>query len=501
MGLADVIVVGAGVIGLSIAESLSRRGAGKVLVVDRGKICSGQTRLSGGLLRQHNADVEEVKLTVESLPFFRENAEQTGFTPLGFFAMGAPDDMDELAREAAAVRAVGVDNQLLDRQQLAGLQPDLSLEGLGGAVYEPRVGYADPVATTRFLGELAQQHGAVIREGITVHSVAVESGKVVGVVSDRGLLEAPRVVMAAGPWIPALVPELNLPIVPRRGQISFFKRPDLQAEPAMWIDYTTGLFSRPHGPEHMLVGLGSWEFEPVEDPDKFRKINDREYINAVTTILSQRLPAVAGQGYVRGYAAIYDVTPDWGCILDRAPGIEGLFLAGGLSGTGFKKAPAIGRVMADLMLEGKEPADSFRLARFARPAVHFARGPRQLPLMPIEPSWVKVGDPIAHAEISTMTPDRMVATGFWSCTEGEFEWHFDYDEMIVVQEGSVTITDLGPGGKTQVLGPGDTATFPAGSSTYWRVTEAMRKYFVIRNPEPMPDQTNLGAVAPQMSVL
>ncbi|MGE0495256.1 MAG: FAD-dependent oxidoreductase [Vulcanimicrobiota bacterium] len=501
MGLADVIVVGAGVIGLSIAEALSRRGAGKILVVDRGKICSGQTRLSGGLLRQHNADVEEVKLTVESLPFFCDHAEKTGFTPMGFFAMGAPHDMDELAREAQALRAVGVDNQVLERNELSRHQPDLSLEGLGGAVYEPRVGYADPVATTRFLAELAQQRGVVIREGIAVHSVAVRGNKVVGVESDRGLLEAPLVVMAAGPWIPGLLPDLNLPITPRRGQISFFKRPAMQGEPAMWIDYTTGLFSRPHGPEHMLVGLGSWEFEPVEDPDKFRKINDREYIHAVTAILSRRLPAVEGQGYVRGYAAIYDVTPDWGCILDRAPGVEGLFLAGGLSGTGFKKAPAIGRVMADLVLDGQEPAGSFLLARFARPAVHFARGVRQLPLMPIEPSWVKVGNPIAHSEILTMTPDRQVATGFWSCTEGEFEWHFDYDEMIVVQEGSVTITDLGLGGKTQVLGPGDTATFPAGSSTYWRVTQAMRKYFVIRNPEPMLDQTNLGALAPQMSVL
>ncbi len=481
--LADVIVIGGGVVGLSVAHRLAGRGQ-KVLVLERKKVASGFTRQSGGIIRQHNSDPAEVRLTVESLSFFEQHAQATGFQQVGFFGLAQGAEYRELVQETELLRGVGVDNHLVGPDELADRLPHLHLEGLEGGVFEPRGGFADPVATTRLMAELAKNEGAVIREGIELKQI--RPGRLD---TSRGEIPFSKVVLATGPWTPSLLPKASLPIQPRRGQLAFFRRPaTLKAAPSPWIDFSSGLFSRPFGDDLFLTGLGHWDFEPIENPDRYRKRNDRAYLDAITGLVEARMPEVAAAGFERGYAAIYDVTPDWGAVVDVVPGYDGVYVVAGLSGTGFKCAPALGEAVADLVLEGRPPGPSFGLSRFAKPAASVLCGPGELPPLPIEPGWVKAGSPEARGLVLSTTPDGRVSTGFWSCTPGEFEWHFDYDEMIVLQEGEVTIRELRPGGRTWRLQAGDTATFPCGCSTYWKVTQSVRKFFVVREGPGEADQ-------------
>ena len=108
----------------------------------------------------------------------------------------------------------------------------------------------------------------------------------------------------------------------------------------------------------------------------------------------------------------------------------------------------------------------------------------KLPDMPIDPSWIKKGTPVARGTILTQSADQRVSSGLWSCEPGEFEWTFAWDEFIHVLEGEVTITEDG-GGERYTLKPGDMAHFPLGLKTHWNVAKTVKKFFVIRTPEPL----------------
>ena len=106
-----------------------------------------------------------------------------------------------------------------------------------------------------------------------------------------------------------------------------------------------------------------------------------------------------------------------------------------------------------------------------------------LPDMPIEPSWIKDGNPVARGAVLTQSADKRVSSGLWSCEPGQFEWTFSWDEFVHVLEGEVDITAEGSD-QTQTLRGGDMAHFPLGMKAHWHVKQAIRKFFVIRTPEP-----------------
>ena len=106
-----------------------------------------------------------------------------------------------------------------------------------------------------------------------------------------------------------------------------------------------------------------------------------------------------------------------------------------------------------------------------------------LPDMPIEPSWIKEGNPIARGTVLTQSADKCVSSGLWSCEPGQFEWTFGWDEFVHLLEGEVDITEDGTD-HTLTLRPGDMAHFPLGVKTHWHVKQAVRKFFVIRTPDP-----------------
>jgi sarcosine oxidase subunit beta len=284
-----------------------------------------------------------------------------------------PEHIERLAENVAMQQSLGVNTRVISVGELKELEPGVSTEGIVGAAYEPDSGYADPYSTTVALANRAEELGAEILTGTAVRSILVEQGRVTGAETDAGRVRAAAVVLAAGPWTVQLAGALGveLPIVPCRVQVCLFQRAPGFDHDQVFIDSTLGVYTRPEGEDLMLVGSVETDEAKagVEDPDHFQRVADFDAVERYSEELMRRFPAMQGGGFVNGYASLYDVTPDWQPILDRLPGIEGLYCAAGSSGHGFKLAPLVGRIMAELVTTRGargDDADFFRFDRFAR---------------------------------------------------------------------------------------------------------------------------------------
>jgi sarcosine oxidase subunit beta len=373
----DVVVVGGGVIGASTAFHLARRGVRRVALLEKREIAAGASGRSGALVRMHYANPHEARIALAALPWFEEWGERIGgdcgFTRTGFLQLVAPHDRERLRQNVAMLREVGVPTDLIDAAAIRSLQPQLALDGAEIAAFEPRSGYADPVATARALAAAAAALGVRVMEGVEATRLAVDGGRVAGVETDRGWISASAVVLANGAWsAPLLAPlEIRPPIHPTCTQVAFFERPDALPGGAAGhltiIDRAHGYYARPAGERSTLVGL-SGSHRPLAALDDYPRENDPGFADLARRQVSRRIPALAGAAHLGGHKGPLDVTEDGKAILDRAPGVEGLLLAVGMSGTGFKKSPAIGACMAELLTAGRAetaPIEAFALGRFA----------------------------------------------------------------------------------------------------------------------------------------
>ncbi len=355
---ADVIVVGAGVVGCSIALHLARRGA-RVRVFDKGPVCAGMSARSGALVRMHYTFAPEVELAWNSLEYF-ENWElmvggRCGFERTGFAIVVGADNVEKLQANVRMLKSRGVETDVLEPQALREIEPLARLDDVAAAAHEPRSGYADPVATTQAFAEAADKSGAQFHLNMPVAALNTTAGRCTGVTDASGKShEADFVCLVTGPWTdPILAPfGIRIGIHNERAQIAFFRRPPAMRHLA-FIDTVAGSYLRPHGADLTLAGLG--ELSPGEppDPDQFREENDPEFIAEARRRLVARIPAMKDCAFAHGHAGIYDVSPDARPVIGPIAELPGLFVAAGFSGTGFKTSPAVGAAMAELIIDGK----------------------------------------------------------------------------------------------------------------------------------------------------
>ena len=355
---ANIIVIGAGVVGCSLAFHLARAGA-RVRVFDKGGICAGMSARSGALVRMHYTFAPEAELAWKSHHYFRNWSDivggRCGFVETGFAVVVDERNAPRLRANVAMLQRIGVNTEVVTAAELRQREPNAFVDDVALAAFEPQSGYADPVATTESLAAAAKRHGADFSTNTSVARIAHRGGRAAGVVDGAGRLhEADAVCVVAGPWTDALLAPLGVKIgiKSERAQIAFFKRPP-QLKHCIYIDTIAGSYFRPHGDDLTLAGLGGWKPEAEANPDDFRESNDADFIAAVRKRLAQRIPAMADAPYARGHAGIYDVSPDARAVMGAVPGVDALFVAAGFSGTGFKTAPAVGASMAELILTGK----------------------------------------------------------------------------------------------------------------------------------------------------
>jgi sarcosine oxidase, subunit beta len=355
---ADVIVIGAGVVGCSLAFHLARADV-RVMVLDKGDIGAGMSLRSGALIRMHYTFAPEVELAWESLRYFSNWGAivggDCGFVRTGFALIVSDDNVARIRQNVAMMKSRGVEVDLCDALTLRKIDPSVNIDDVALAAYEPQSGYAEPLATIRSLAAAAQRRDAIFVLNSPVLEVLVERGRAIGVRNGDGrVFNASVVCIAAGPWTDRLLAPhgIRIGIKPARAQIAFFRRAPTTSHLA-YIDCIAGSYLRPHGSDLTLAGMGEWRTESEPNPDDFRETNDPEFVEEMRRRLAHRVPAMNHAECARGHAGIYDLSPDSRAVMGRVPGIDGLFVAAGFSGTGFKTSPAAGAAVAELIRNGR----------------------------------------------------------------------------------------------------------------------------------------------------
>ena len=374
METAEVIIIGAGVVGASTAFSLARRGVTDVLVLERRQVASGATGKSSGLVRMHYTNPLETRLAFQAYQWFKHWDDivggHCGFVQTGLLRLVTPDLTEKLRANVRMQQDLGVNTRVVAREEIAEVQPGLWLDDVDLAAYEPEAGYADPPSVAYSLMTAARERGVRLRTGTAVTKITTQGGRVTGVETDQGPVAAPTVLIAANAWSRPLLQSVgqDLPISVERHEVAVAERPPALAGGHVTVlDGPLDTYFRVEGSNLTLIGTGSGE---PADPDRYNEATTAAHIERVGERLSQRFPAMRDAGVRRSLAGIYDMTPDDLPVLDRVPGAEGLYCAVGFCGHGFKISPAVGAVMAELMTTGGTLAIDRHPVRFGR----FAEG-------------------------------------------------------------------------------------------------------------------------------
>lgn len=354
---ADVVIVGAGVMGASIAFHLAQRKAGRVLVLDKDHVGSGGSGRSSALIRMHYSFPAEVQLALVSLRMFERWEELVGertlFQKTGFVRIVHPNEMERLRSNVEMQRRLGVNVQLISQQELRDLEPDWTVDEVEYAACEPDSGYGDGAGVANDFLARARESGVSYVPRTRVKGFVVKSGQVWGVDTEQGEIHAKTVVVAAGPWSRPLFEnvEYEIPIETEYHQVAILKNaPDTRSGGCACIDSGTATYFRPDGPDKFLVG-DFYGTRPI-DPDNFPQRASDESLEELIERACRRVPKLQNAEVMRGVTGVYDMTPDSRPLLGEVPGIAGLYICAGFSGMGFKISPAIGLVMSELLLDG-----------------------------------------------------------------------------------------------------------------------------------------------------
>lgn len=372
---AEVVVIGGGVNGTSVAFHLAKAGMTDVMLVERWHLGAGATGKSGALVRMHYSNKPETELAYKSLAYFENwgdlvGAGDPGFRQVGTLVFASDEHRSHLEANLDIQREVGVNSRLITPQEASELDSSVRTDDVEIVAYEPASGYADPNATTFGFAKAAENMGVEIAVDTQATDILVENDRVVGVETSRGRIQANRVVVVAGAWANQLLEPLgvDLEMYPRQARIAIFRwSRDRDPQHPTLIDHKNHIWARPVDGNCTLGGseLGL----PIQiDPENYVEAVNQEYINWTREQLAKRIPSIA-RSTARG---------NWACALmgsrDSRPLIgaigqyEGLYLMGGDSGTSFKTAPAIGKSLSELVLEGEASTVDlypFRPSRFA----------------------------------------------------------------------------------------------------------------------------------------
>jgi glycine/D-amino acid oxidase-like deaminating enzyme len=355
---ADFVILGAGVMGASIAFHLARRKAGRVLVLEKGDVAHGGSGRSSALVRMHYSFPPEVDLAVKSLEIFRAWRDYVGrpggFRQTGFVRIVPEKELPRLEKNVAMQRAHGVDARVVDRAELSQIVPDWNVDDLSYAAWEPGSGYGDGTGVATDFLERAREMGVVYRSRTRVTGFRAADGRVTGVATDRGEVAAGVVVAATGPWSRPLFAGVgfDLPVEGEFHVVAVLKNPPGLSEPApACIDGITTTYFRSEVGGLTLVG-DFWGKRGV-DPDAFPQSASTESLESLVERVARRVPALAEAGIWRSVTGVYDVSPDFRPLIGEVPGTRGLYVAAGFSGMGFKISPAVGLCVSELLLDGR----------------------------------------------------------------------------------------------------------------------------------------------------
>ena len=352
---ADVIIIGAGVHGASLAFHLAGRGV-NVLLLEKKFVAAGATGRSSGLIRMHYDVRQDSELAWVSFQYFRNWKEmvggEAGFRRTGFVQLVARADVDKLQANVRMHQQIGIPVMLIKAGDVKRLAPSFATEDIELAAYEPESGYAMPSDTANAFIQAARAKGARLLQDCAVTGIQVGGGKVQGVQTTQGPFEAPVLVNAAGAWAGQVnqMVGLNLPYDTWRHDTMFVTRPKgIGPDHPAVIDFSNEMYFRPEG---NLTLLGLEDENPLgESPDSDTDHARPGFVERGIDRICKRIP-IMEQGALHSAHGGYDgITPDQHPLLGAA-GPDGFYLDCGFSGTGFKISPAVGLCLSELILDG-----------------------------------------------------------------------------------------------------------------------------------------------------
>lgn len=368
------IIIGGGLIGLAIAEALVRRGSSEVVVLERELLASGGTGKSSGIVRAHYGVSSIAAMAWSSLPLLESLGSEIGFRQVGYSVIVGPENEAPLRANIAAQQAIGIEAEMIDVDHLAKMWPMMNVEDVAAVGYEARGGFADASQLAMHLSRVARDQGARVRQNCPVARILTDGDQVTGVELASGeVIEADAVVLAAGWWSAKLLADLgiDLPIEGYRSELLIVDAGIPLEDLPVVSDLVSLQYCRIEGSGQFLVGNSdhSDHEDRYVDPDHYKNRASDENVMKYAEKIMHRFPGFPEPAVTHTYAGVYDVPPDWNPVI--APvGPRGLIVAAGFAGHGFKISPAVGTLVADLLLEGDStdpdvPASDFRFERFA----------------------------------------------------------------------------------------------------------------------------------------
>ena len=358
----DAIVIGAGVVGTSVAWNLAALGQRRVLVLERGQIGAGTTSQSSGILRTHYSVVENITLAQQSWRTFEHFAETlqdedaaAGLVKCGYLIAGPDGPKLAPLREAlAAQQARGIPIEYLDAQQASSRLPICRFDDAALIGFEPEAGFADAYLVASSYARAARRRGVRFMEGVAVQGLLREGGRVTGVATDAGDMLAPVVISTQNIWASELHgwTGIHVPLAPERHRVIALEGPEAYSyQMPVYKDLGSPgmLYCRSYGGRQMLVSEGT-AGEVLDGPDNEQGDVPMDYVAEIGEQVAERFPSFAEAGLASAWTGVYDVTPDWNPVLGPVPDVPGLVVGFGFSGHGFKLSPAVGRVLAQAAL-------------------------------------------------------------------------------------------------------------------------------------------------------
>lgn len=370
------LIIGGGLEGLAIAWALASRGERDVTVVERNQLCSGMTGKSSGVVRCHYGTPSIAAMSWYGVHVLGNAQEilgdEVGFEQCGYVvAVNEPNEA-ALRANVDMHQGLGIDVDVHSPELLDELWPGMRTDDMSLIAYEPLGGRGDGPMLGMAFAAAARRQGATFRQGAEVTELLQDrTDRVYGVrLRDGSEIHAENVILVTNVWAPELASQVGLDI-PVRAELAQLVIVD-PGEPLPRVPVLSDLVSLQYlcrEPNGSLLAGNSDHGQPIfANPYRYPSLASESYVDATIPKVADRLPQMPDPSLAGSYTGCYDVTPDYNPIIGTAP-LPGLFIAAGFSGHGFKISPAVGRLTADLLLDGESsdpliPAHDFRYSRF-----------------------------------------------------------------------------------------------------------------------------------------
>lgn len=376
---ADVVIIGGGVMGASIAFHLAEAGVTDIVVVERGDLGCGSSGKPIGGVRAQFSDPLNIELGSRSLRAFQDFARRPGadirLDSVGYlFLLTSDRQAADFEVSVRIQNSLDVPSRVISPDEARRLCPYITTDGLVAAVYSPTDGHARPALVVHGYADSAARAGVRFAPHTDVTGIDTAGDRVTAVHTDRGPISCSTVICAAGAWSGQIgdMAGINLPVRPVRRQLAFTE-PLTPPAPRIpfTIDFSTSAYFH-NSDDGLLFGLAD-----PDQPDGFDTTWTPDWLDLFRAAVRRQAPALADMEIADGWAGLYEVTPDHNALIGRSGELANFLYATGFSGHGFLQAPAVGEIVRDLCLD-REPfidisplsADRFRAGAEIRPEAH-----------------------------------------------------------------------------------------------------------------------------------